>query len=94
VSEKDMAENDTPISNASSYSEIGEYWDSHDLSEHWDETRDVEFQVDLKSSVIYFAIEKGLAERLRSAARHHGVSPDTLLNVWLQEHVDGEPSNK
>jgi hypothetical protein len=85
-----MPENRTPISNASSYAEIGEYWDSHDLADHWDETREVQFEVSLESSVIYFAVEKNLAEKLRSAARQHGVSPDTLLNVWLQEHVSGE----
>jgi hypothetical protein len=89
-----MPENKTPISDASSYAEIGEYWDSHDLSDHWDETRKVEFQVNLSSSVTYFAVEKKLAEKLRSAAREHGVSPDTLLNVWLQEHVAGEHSAK
>ena len=82
-----MPENKTPISNASSYAEIGEYWDSHDLADHWDETQEVEFQVDLSSSVIYFAVDRNLAEKLRSAAREHGVSADTLLNVWLQEHV-------
>jgi len=42
-----MPESNTRISNASSYSEIGEYWDTHDLSEHWDETKEVHFQVDL-----------------------------------------------
>ena len=89
-----MAENKTPISNASSYAEIGEYWDSHDLAEHWEQTREAEFQVSLESSVVYFAVEKTLAEKLRSAAKHHGVSPDTLLNVWLQEHVRTEPAAK
>ena len=53
-----MAESKTPISNASSYAEVGEYWDTHDLSDHWDQTREVEFQVNLTSSVIYFAVEK------------------------------------
>jgi len=94
VSEKDMSENKTPISNASSYAEVGEYWDNHDLSEHWNETHEVEFQVNLAPSVIYFAVEKNLAEKLRAAARHHGVSPDTLLNAWLKEHVASEPATK
>jgi hypothetical protein len=89
-----MPDNKTPISNASSYAEIGEYWDSHDLSDHWNETREVEFRVNLDSSAVYFAVEKNLAEKLRSAARNHGVSADTLLNVWLQEHVANEPSAK
>ena len=28
--------------------EIGEFWDTHDLADYWDETREVEFQVSLK----------------------------------------------
>jgi hypothetical protein len=33
------------ISNARSPEEIGEYWDSHSLADHWDETHEVEFEV-------------------------------------------------
>lgn len=29
--------------------EIGEFWDTHDLTDYWDETQEVEIQVDLKS---------------------------------------------
>ena len=29
--------------------EIGEFWDTHDLADYWDETEEVEFQIDLKS---------------------------------------------
>ena len=29
--------------------EIGEFWDTHDLTDYWDETEEVEIQVDLKS---------------------------------------------
>jgi hypothetical protein len=93
-SEKDMPESKSPISNASSPSEIGEYWDTHDLADHWDQTHEVDFDVRLESSVMYFAVEKSLAEKLRAAARDHGVSPETLLNVWVQEHVTAEQSAK
>jgi hypothetical protein len=90
-----MAENKTSISKASSYAEAGEYWDTHDLADHWEETREATFDIHLESSVIYFAVEKTLAEKLRSAAKSHGVSPETLLNVWVQEHVTAEePSSK
>ncbi len=30
--------------------EIGEFWDTHSLADYWDETDEVEFQVDLKSN--------------------------------------------
>ncbi|MDE0018003.1 MAG: hypothetical protein OXU51_17610 [Candidatus Poribacteria bacterium] len=29
--------------------EIGEFWDTHSLADYWDETHEVEIQVDLKS---------------------------------------------
>ena len=29
--------------------EIGEFWDTHSLTDYWDETDEVEFQVNLKS---------------------------------------------
>ena len=41
-----MTESKTSISKASSDAEIGEFWDQHDLSEHWDQTHEVEIQVD------------------------------------------------
>ena len=37
-----------PSSNATP-EEIGEFWDTHDLTDYWDETQEVEIQVDLKS---------------------------------------------
>ena len=89
-----MKESKSSVSNATSYAEIGEYWDTHDLTEHWDETREVEMEIDLGSSVTYFALEKNLAEKLRAAVRNHGVSAETLLNVWVQEHVADETSSK
>jgi len=78
----------TSISGASSYREIGEYWDEHDLAEHVDDTHEVEMDVNIKSSAIYFPLEKSLAEKLRNAARDQGVSPENLLNQWIQERVD------
>ena len=89
-----MAENRSSISNASSYSEIGEYWDQHDLADHWDQTHEVSFDVNRESSVTYFAVEKSLAEKLRAEAKTRGVSPETLLNVWVQEQIGAERSSK
>jgi hypothetical protein len=45
-----MSENKTSISKASSYAEIGEFWDTHDLSDFWEQTKPVEFDVDLQNS--------------------------------------------
>ena len=82
-----MSESKSPISNAKSYAEIGEFWDQNDLADHWDDTRPAEFEVDLRGSSVYFPLERSLAEQLRSAADEHGVSPETLLNLWVQEKI-------
>ena len=43
-----MSENKSSISHVASYQEIGEYWDIHDLSEVWEQTEPVDFEVDLQ----------------------------------------------
>jgi len=85
-----MAENKSSISEAKSYREIGEYWDSHDLSEIGDETGEVKFEVDLQSDVFYYAVETSISSKLHSIAAKRGVSVETLVNLWLQERVNQE----
>ena len=89
-----MGTNRTSISDASSYREIGEFWDSHDLAEHWDETRDVPMDVEIQSSTVYFPVDRTVAEKLRSLAETQGVSPEALLNTWLEEHVGSDSRPK
>ena len=67
-----MKRNKSSISKASSYREMGEYWDTHDLSEKWAETRKVEFDVAIESETVYCAIEKGFSEKVHSIAKKGG----------------------
>lgn len=46
-----MSESKTSISKASSYAEIGEFWDTHDLSDYWEQTKPAEFEVEVRGSV-------------------------------------------
>ena len=85
-----MAENKSSISKAKTYQEIGEFWDSNDLSDFWDETEEAEFEVDLQSDVFYYAVEISLSSKLHSIAEKKGVSAETLVNLWLQEKVNQE----
>jgi len=75
------------ISKAKSYNEIGEFWDTHDLANYWTKTKAIRFDVDIQSEMTYCSIDKKLSERLQSVARERGVSPDTLVNLWLQEKL-------
>jgi hypothetical protein len=85
-----MARNKSSISKASTYEEIGEFWDTHDLADYWDQTKPVEFEVELKSETTLFALESSLSSRIRELAIQRGVSPETLLNLWVQEKLQEE----
>jgi hypothetical protein len=43
--------NKSSISKAQSYREIGEFWDRHDLSNYWERTQPVEFEIDIQQSI-------------------------------------------
>ncbi len=82
-----MNEDKNSISKAKSYSEIGEFWDTHDLSDFWSQTKEVEFEVDVNSEITYYALDKKLSEQIQSIAQKRGVSADTLINLWVQEKL-------
>jgi hypothetical protein len=80
-----MGKHKSSVSKAESYKETGEFWDSHDVSEFWDKTKKVSFEVDIESEVNYYAIDKELSERVQSIAQKRGITADTLINMFIQE---------
>lgn len=83
-----MRKSRSSISKASSYAEIGEFWDTHDFSDYDNPAvPDIEFEVGLQSEATYFALEKDLSARIRRLATQRGVSPETLLNLLVQEKL-------
>ncbi len=77
------------ISNARSYREMGEYWDTHDAGEIWEQTEQAEIEVDLQHERVYYPVGRSLSVRIAEIAREQGVSAETLLNLWVQEKVLG-----
>jgi hypothetical protein len=82
-----MAKRKSSISKASSYQEMGEFWDTHDLTDYWDQTKPVEFTVNLQSEATYYRLESSLSDRIQAIAKQRGVSAETLLNLWVQEKL-------
>ena len=70
-----MKRNRSSISKARSYAEIGEHWDTHDLSDIWGKTRKVKFDVVAEPEATYYPIENpvGSAET-GGFFRHSGQS--------------------
>ena len=70
--------------------EAGEFWDTHDLGDYWDQTEEVEMSFRLKRKRHLFAIEPGLALSLHEVAAARGVSTETIANLWLRERLAKE----
>lgn len=87
-----MHNDKTSISNADSYEAIGDFWDAHDLGDHWDSTRPAQFDILVQAQRNYVPVETALTQRLRAAAQRKGVSVETLVNGWLQERLAQEVS--
>jgi hypothetical protein len=77
-----------------SVEQAGQFWDTHDLADYWDLTREAEFEVDLQRRVFLTSLEPQLAEKLTAVAHKQGISTETLINVWLSEKVEEATANK
>ena len=82
-----MSKGKNSLSKGKSYKEIGDFWDTHDLSDFWDKTKEAEFEVNIESETIYYALDKGLSEHVQKIAHKRGVSGDTIVNLWVQEKL-------
>lgn len=76
----------TSISHANSPEEIAQFWDTHSLDDHWNETHEVEFEVRAQQRR-RITLDPELYERIEAQARQKGILPETLVNIWLMERV-------
>ena len=67
--------------------EAADFWDSHDVTDYWELTREASFEVDIQRRVFLAALEPELAKKLTAYAHRQGVSTETLINVWLTEKL-------
>ena len=85
-----MSQNKASISKKSSYQEVGEFWDTHDLSEFWEQTKPAKFEVDIETQRMYYPIDSKLSGNILELARKRGISPETLINLWVSEKIRQE----
>ena len=74
------------ISKARSLDEIGEFWDTHSLDNYWDQTEEVEIGLRARRRR-RVTLDPDLSERIEVQARARGISPETLINLWLLERL-------
>lgn len=71
-------------SRVSSYEEMSEYWDTHDLTTE-KAGAPVDFAVDIRRRRYFVAIEPKLFAKVRRQATKRGLSAEGLLNLWVRE---------
>ncbi len=70
-----------------SVEEARQFWETHDLADYGELTKEAHFEVDIQRRVFLTPLEPELAKRLTDVARKQGVSTETLINVWLSEKI-------
>ncbi len=78
----------TSISRAQTLDEVGEFWDTHSLADYWDQTREVTFEVRAKRRR-RITLDPEVYAQIESQARARGLQPETLVNLWLVERLQG-----
>jgi len=71
--------------------ELSDFWDNHSSADYGDDMEPVEARIDLSSGKGYCPVAKDLLRQVRRQARQHGVSTETLINLWLQEKLHASP---
>jgi len=67
--------------------EASDFWDKHDITDYWDETKEVKFKASLKKEPKYVALEESIAKKALAVAKKKRVSIETLVNLWLKEKL-------
>ena len=70
------------------YKEISEYWDTNSFAEHWGDTEAAEFELSPTARRQYLvAIDPALLTRIQSLAQIRGLSTESLINLFLEQHL-------
>ncbi len=85
--DKKSAAPDVLPDNFTSLEEFWGFWDTHSTVDYEGAMEPVVVEVDPSSSKVYLPVAKDLLGKLRVQARRQGVSPETLINLWLQERL-------
>jgi hypothetical protein len=81
----------TSISKARSLEEIADFWDTHSLADYWDQTHEATFEVRAQRRR-RITLDPDVYAQVEAQAHTRGLSPETLVNLWLQERLQERES--
>ena len=79
---------DKNIPQFKSYEEMAEFWDTHSLSDYWDQTEPADFEIanQLRHRSLV-PVDRELLNRAQQIARTRGVSTESLVNLLLEQRL-------
>lgn len=82
-----MARN-KPTNLPSSIEDLVQYFDTHDMGEHWEQLPEADFAVAIKKKTHLVAIDGELLHKLSKIANQQQTSAEALLDTWLKEKLN------
>lgn len=68
--------------------EMAKFWDTHDVSDYWDELKPIKVKVARNlSQGMTIRLDAETLTKLRSKAHKKGIGPTTLARMWIMENV-------
>ncbi len=84
--EENKEERVTSISKSRTLEEVAEFWDTHSLADYAGQVSEVEFEV-RASRRCRVTLDPEVFGNIVAQAHRRGVSPETLVNLWLAERL-------
>lgn len=79
---------DKMIPEMKSYEQIVDFWDNHSLADYWDQTEPAEFEIAPGARRRYLvAIDPDILSRIQQLARQRGLNTESLVNLFLEQHL-------
>lgn len=67
---------------------MAKFWDTHDVSDYWDELKPVRVKVaNNLSQGLTIRLDSNTLNNLRLKAQKKGIGPTTLARMWIMENV-------
>ena len=71
-----------------SYDEMAEFWDTHSLSDYWDQTEPAEFEILSHARRRYLvSVDRDLLTKVQMVARIRGLSIESLVNLLIEQRL-------
>ena len=67
-----------------------DFWDDQSVADHWDNTKEAVFDVEIKPEPRYVALESELSKQVAKISRQKGIMPETLVNLWIKEKISAK----